>query len=444
VTTQLELTKIRLDGGTQPRAQTDPLIVMEYAGEMTNGATFPAVVVFFDGLEYWLADGFHRYQAHQRLGLIKIEAEVKQGTLDDARWYSFGVNKSHGLRRTNEDKQRAIESALQHPYASRYSDSQIALHCGAHRHTIAKYRLSCRIVQDRRIVTRNGSTYAMQTANIGRQPDFIIAPPESTPYLIEPPPPPTNGNGHREPDPESLLPTTNGDSPFWQDDNLTVYNGNFRNLIETLPDGFIVTDPPYNIGFKYDTYQDHLSDAEYIETISSLKRFKKIAIIQYPEEMQRLIVPALGPPDHTSVWCYNSNTNRRFRLINWYGVIPDYSRIKQPYKNPTDRRVRQLIAEGNTGASLYEWWDDIQIVKNVSIEKGNHPCPVPERLMKRIITLGAEREEIILDPFAGELTTLKAAKELGFKAIGVELSKSYILGGLERLRQSLLPSYIEE
>lgn len=251
------------------------------------------------------------------------------------------------------------------------------------------------------------------------------------------------------PDLEIVLPLpldhlTNGTQPFWKDDQIAVYNGDFRSLIENLPDGFIVTDPPYNIGFKYDTYQDNLSDSDYIEMISALRRFKKIAIIQYPEEMQRLIVPALGPPDHTSVWCYNSNTSRRFRLINWYGVIPDYSRIKQPYKNPTDRRVRQLIAEGNTGASLYEWWDDIQIVKNVSPEKGNHPCPVPERLIKRIITLGAEPGEVILDPFAGELTTLKAAKDLGHRAIGIELSKSYILGGLERLRQSLLQPWIGE
>lgn len=224
-------------------------------------------------------------------------------------------------------------------------------------------------------------------------------------------------------------------TPYYQNGQVTVYNCDFRLALPSVNDGFFIFDPPYNIGFKYDLYHDNLADEEYIEMLAEFQRFSKVVVIQYPEEMQRLVVPALGPPDHSGVWCYNSNTSRRFRLINWYGVTPDYSRIKQPYKNPTDRRVAQLIANGNMGTDLYEWWDDIQLVKNVSLEKTTHPCPVPETLIKRIITLGADWGDVIIDPFAGSLTTLKAAKDLGYRAIGMELSENYILEGLQRLSQ---------
>jgi hypothetical protein len=65
---------------------------------------------------------------------------VIQGTLDDARWYSYGVNKSHGLRRTNEDKERAVRTALLHPKATGLSNVQIADHCGVNEKTVRKYR----------------------------------------------------------------------------------------------------------------------------------------------------------------------------------------------------------------------------------------------------------------------------------------------------------------
>jgi len=71
----------------------------------------------------------------------------------------------------------------------------------------------------------------------------------------------------------------------------------------------------------------------------------------------------------------------------------------------------------------------------VSEEKGTHPCPVPEKLIKRIITLTALPGDTIIDPFAGSLTTLKAAQDLGYQSIGCELSAAYIQEGIDRLSQ---------
>ena len=138
---QLNLELIRIDGGTQPRAELRNDVVNEYAELMRAGAAFPPVTVFYDGQDYWLADGFHRFHAWRRAQANQpLEVEVIQGTLDDARWYSYGVNKTHGLRRTNQDKERAVRTALLHPRAAGLSNVQIAEHCGVTEKTVRKYR----------------------------------------------------------------------------------------------------------------------------------------------------------------------------------------------------------------------------------------------------------------------------------------------------------------
>jgi len=95
----------------------------------------------------------------------------------------------------------------------------------------------------------------------------------------------------------------------------------FPEIIKKHKISLIATDPPYNINFgKYEDYQgkgykDNLSPEEYIELLSIFKGYPS-AIIHYPEETMRYIVPAVGCPDEVLAWCYASNIGRRFRLIN--------------------------------------------------------------------------------------------------------------------------------
>ena len=138
---KLNYEKIRMDGGTQPRSQLLIEVMEDYAEQMRAGVEFPPITVFFDGNDYWLADGFHRLGAALRVRPADpIEAEVIQGTQTEAQWYSFGVNKTHGLRRTREDRVRAIKAALRHPEGARRSDNDIAQHVGVDHKTVAKYR----------------------------------------------------------------------------------------------------------------------------------------------------------------------------------------------------------------------------------------------------------------------------------------------------------------
>jgi hypothetical protein len=167
---------IRLDGGTQPREKIDQAVCDDYGERMNAGEPFPAIDVFFDGQDYWLVDGFHRVQAYVMAMPGKaIICNVYQGTLQDAQWYSYGVNKTHGLRRSNEDKKRAVKFALAHPTAEGKSNIQIADHCGVSEFMIRKYLrrkedTSSSIISKMRQVNRGGTTYQQNATHIGKNP----------------------------------------------------------------------------------------------------------------------------------------------------------------------------------------------------------------------------------------------------------------------------------
>jgi uncharacterized ParB-like nuclease family protein/FtsZ-binding cell division protein ZapB len=108
----IEIKKIRTDAGTQSRVEISEELVQEYYEVIEDEGDMPPIVVFFDGLTYYLADGFHRIMAYQRATREYIEAQVKGGTLRDAIKYSLSANSKHGLRRTNADRRRSVTTAL--------------------------------------------------------------------------------------------------------------------------------------------------------------------------------------------------------------------------------------------------------------------------------------------------------------------------------------------
>jgi len=98
---------------------------------------FPPISVMYDGEEYWLYDGFHRLRAAEKVGRSEIEADVEQGTKEDAQWASLAANKQHGLRRSQADKERAITRALKGWYEEK-SQREIARHVGVSNSTVSR------------------------------------------------------------------------------------------------------------------------------------------------------------------------------------------------------------------------------------------------------------------------------------------------------------------
>ena len=129
-----------IQDGAQMRVEMKPDVVRDYADDMAAGAIFPPVVVYHDGTGYWLADGFHRVEAARKIGSETIDAEVREGGARDAILQAVGANASHGLRRTQADKRRAVERLLRDEEWSKWSDRKIAKVAKVDHKTVGKIR----------------------------------------------------------------------------------------------------------------------------------------------------------------------------------------------------------------------------------------------------------------------------------------------------------------
>lgn len=122
---------IIFDAGTQARVKTDLKTCQSYIESMQDGFEFPPPDVFNDGTsdKYILGDGFHRTQSHISFRPNElIRCRVHFGTVADARIFAAGANANHGLRRTSEDKRKAVKIILQEPTCEDWSNRRIADH----------------------------------------------------------------------------------------------------------------------------------------------------------------------------------------------------------------------------------------------------------------------------------------------------------------------------
>lgn len=216
---------------------------------------------------------------------------------------------------------------------------------------------------------------------------------------------------------------------------IELYNCDCYELLEKVKDKkyCIVTDPPFNVGYHYNTYKDKMSEEKYYEWLCGLfKPSSPFVIIHYPECLYKISYQVGAFPNRVVSWVYNSNTQRQHRDIAFFNVKPDFSKVRQPYKNPNDKRIQERIAKGCEGAKLYDWWN-INQVKNVSKKKIKHPCVMPLEVMKNIIGI-IPSEYTIVDCFMGSGTTALACKELNRNFVGGDIDKQYYEIAKERTK----------
>lgn len=219
---------------------------------------------------------------------------------------------------------------------------------------------------------------------------------------------------------------------------IKLYNDSCDNILPTLnlSNAIIVSDPPFNIGYHYDNYDDNMSEDEYYKWIGNIFSLCPSAVVHYPESLYKLAFQMGKFPERVVSWVYNSNTAKQHRDIAFFGVKPNFNQVRQPYKNPNDKRIKERIARGITGSKLYDWWN-INQVKNVSKGKNgiNHPCVMPLEVMKNIVGI-LPKDKVIVDPFMGSGTTGVACKELGYDFIGIELDENYFELAKDRINNA--------
>ena len=220
--------------------------------------------------------------------------------------------------------------------------------------------------------------------------------------------------------------------------DIKLYQGDCLELMKTLDlsNVCIVTDPPFNISYHYDEYKDNLPEDEYYKWLSNIFLMCPSVVIHYPESLYRLSFEMKKIPTRVVSWVYNSNNAKQHRDIAFFEIKPDFNQVRQPYKNPNDKRIKERIARGLNDSKVYDWWN-INQVKNVSKDKNgiSHPCVMPLEVMKNIIGI-LPKDKLIIDPFMGSGTTGVACKRLGRNFIGIELDENYFNIAKERIENT--------
>lgn len=203
-----------------------------------------------------------------------------------------------------------------------------------------------------------------------------------------------------------------------------IYCWDCLDILQNITDDYIiVTDPPFNVWYHYNNYKDNLSEEDYFERLSNIFLWNKFVCIHYPEQLHKLSIKLQKAPNKVVSWVYNSNTPKQHRDIAFFWIKPDFTQYWQPYKNPNDKRIKKRIEEWKT-ARMYDWWN-INQVKNISLDKTNHPCQMPIEVMENIIKL-LPKDKIIVDPFSWSGTTALACKNLWRNFIGIDISQEYV------------------
>ncbi len=233
----------------------------------------------------------------------------------------------------------------------------------------------------------------------------------------------------------------------FEGNRMKFYLDDFRNVMPLKNIQTVIVDPPYNINFNYGkNFKDNIDPEEYKQLMydvadlsyKSTKEDSSMFIINYPEIIAELF-QTLKKTDwniHQWIsWVYPSNighSKRKFttahRTILW--LVKDNPKVNidavtQPYKNPTDKRVRELIKSGKKGTHLYDWWE-INLVKNVSKDKKQYVNQIPSEVLKRLILTTTDSRDKVLDPMCGTGSAAIEAANLKRSGIGIDINSELI------------------
>jgi site-specific DNA-methyltransferase (adenine-specific) len=226
--------------------------------------------------------------------------------------------------------------------------------------------------------------------------------------------------------------------PYYDADGITIYNADCRDILPVLEPGsvdLVLTDPPYGVGFDYGTNYDD-SAAAYPDFIWP--------ILQRAEQSVRDtgLVAVYQSEVHATRWA--SWFPREWRLIALGKTFIQLGRTALP--GATDFVLVWAKTEwpkhgdvvGWQPTDARNWW----VCNTSAIRRGpekDHPCPRPLDGVSRVVSILCRPGGLILDPFMGSGTTLRAAKDLGRKAIGIEIEERYCEIAVKRLAQQVLP-----
>jgi len=204
--------------------------------------------------------------------------------------------------------------------------------------------------------------------------------------------------------------------PYYESGGITIYHGDCREILPTLKAGLVVADPPYGVGLEYASYLDSLDSAKllYADFIAKAKIAAPIVLTTVGCFDLELFLYSTIPPK----WrlCWRKGITSRPSAVGFTDWEPVFVYGDHVHRNTHDLFTVQPEKMGAFG----------------------HPCPKPIGFALWLIDRFSDPCSIVLDPFMGSGTTLRAAKDLGRRAIGIEIEEKYCEIAARRMGQEVL------
>lgn len=228
--------------------------------------------------------------------------------------------------------------------------------------------------------------------------------------------------------------------PYYSDGERSIYHGDCRTILPLIQAkvDLVLTDPPYNVGkdFGNGTKADRRDD--YIEWLNETWAacggvVKDGGFLLYTNRIAHLPLGMMTIPEpwrlfHVMVW------HKPLSLAGcWYSVAPHWEPIFVYLKG--ERPWRPFRSEFVMS--------DVRPHNIVTGKEHSHPTTKPVALMSDLIEFGSAAGDIVADPFLGSGTTLVAAKQLGRRGLGIEISVEHCATAAKRL-EGLLPIVVPE
>jgi site-specific DNA-methyltransferase (adenine-specific) len=252
-----------------------------------------------------------------------------------------------------------------------------------------------------------------------------------------------------------------------------IHHGDCIERLSRLPEASVhlaFADPPFNIGYAYDEYDDRLSTERYLEWSSEwMAQIRRVLVAngtfwlaigdEYAAEL-KLEAQRLGFVCRSWViWYYTFGVHCSAKFTRSHAHLFHFVRDETNFvfnadavKVPSARQLVYADARAAAGGRLPDdtWilrpqdipesfqpdedtWYFPRVAGTFKERAGFHGCQMPEQLLGRIIRACSNEDDIVLDPFSGSASTLVVAKKLNRRFVGCELSAEYHRRGSERL-----------
>jgi DNA modification methylase len=236
-----------------------------------------------------------------------------------------------------------------------------------------------------------------------------------------------------------------------------VYFGDVMDLLKQIPDksvDMVYSDPDYNVGVKYGEKSYTVEFNQYVkwyielcrESLRVLKDDGNMFLINYPKQNAHLRALYLDDACYEVldyVWVYNSNIGHSpKRFTTAHRSILHCRKTKEnkffknqvavPYQNPTDKRIKQNIANGSLGRMPYDWFY-FDLVKNVSKEKTFHACQIPQEMSEMLIKATTQVNDTVLIHFGGSGSEIDVCKQNQRNFVAAEIDPKYYQMIMDRL-----------